>query len=75
MRDKPASYPVGKTYAVLDIDGERHVSKILDKAGGAEFDLPMKAGSVKMTGWFTDSPESDKDNVPAFFAYVERVAK
>ena len=75
LRDKPASYPVGKTYAVLDIDGERHVSKILDKAGGAEFDLPMKAGSVKMTGWFTDSPESDKDNVPAFFAYVERVAK
>ena len=72
LRDKPASYPVGRKYAILEVNGERFVREIKEMAGGADFELTMQQGPITLKGWFADNVDKDDGNMPAFFAYVHR---
>ena len=47
------------------------VAEIKGLAGGAHFDLPLHKGNITMKGWFSDDVDRAKNDLPAFFAYVE----
>lgn len=71
LHDKPAATPVMMNYAILEINGVRHVRSVSPWTPHAAFSVPLAAGHTQFKGWFTNDPEAESGSIPAFFAYVE----
>ncbi|MEO1244355.1 MAG: arylsulfatase [Pseudomonadota bacterium] len=72
LYDQPASRPVGKSWAILEVDGERSVQAISRWSSHAVFDVDLEQGNTKLKAWFADDEAGELNPVPAFFAYVKR---
>lgn len=73
VHDKIASYPVKRVYALLDVNGKTQVVKVNKNANGADFNIHLEAGDLRLKGWFADDQNGDLKPLPAFYAYVERL--
>lgn len=72
LKDKPASHPIARKYAFLEINGRGHILEVNKLANGVSFNVPLAKGSIKLKGWFADDKAGKENAVPAFYAYLSR---
>ncbi len=72
LKDKPASHPIDRKFAILEIDGKRQVLPVTKLANGVNFERALNKGHIKLKGWFADDEAGEKNVVPAFYAYLTR---
>ena len=70
LHDRPAARPVGRQFAIFEVNGRRISVPTPGLSSWGEFRVPIPTGDHELRAWFADDAEGETNVVPAFYLYL-----